>query len=151
MDSNDIKRLSDFLYSGDKERLKTEVTKMNNSLFLHVIAANYNWDDGFEIPNLIINNCSCDLGTALLLFYNADGYRFLESHINNLSGSNTQWELFITHLYKKIQNNEFKSQSISYTPQISRVQVFKLKKNNPNTPNIFLERSPGIDTEIPVL
>ena len=46
---------------------------------MHIIAANYNWDNGFEIPYNIINNKNCDLGTALMIFYDADGYRVLEN------------------------------------------------------------------------
>jgi hypothetical protein len=151
MDSEDKKRLRNLLYDENKENLKTEIIKLDNSLLLHIIAANYNWDSGFEIPSLIINNSTCDLGTALMMFYNADGYRILESGTNDLSDANVHWKLFITDLYNKIKSNDFKSQSISYTPQINKVQIFKLKKNNPDIPNIFLERSPGIDTDIPVL
>lgn len=32
------------------------------------IAQNYNWDDGFDIPQAIVGNKYCDLGTALMEF-----------------------------------------------------------------------------------
>lgn len=151
MDSKDIKKLKDLLYNENNTNLSKEVINMENPLSLHVLAANYNWDNGFEIPNLIINNKNCDLGTALLMFYNADGFRFLESGDTDYPKSLSKWKDFMTNLFHRIKNNDFKSQSISYTPQISKVQMFKLKKINPNIPNIFFERSPGIEVDIPVL
>lgn len=38
----------------------------------------YNWDNGFEIPNEILADSSCDLALALEVFYLADGYGYLE-------------------------------------------------------------------------
>ena len=151
MDSKDITKLKDLLYNENNAKLAEEIINMENPLMLHVFVANYNWDNGFEIPNLIINNKNCDLGTALLMFYNADGFRFLESGDIHYSDSLSKWKDFITNLFYKIKNNDFKSQSISYTPQISKVQIFKLKKNNPNIPDIFFEHSSGNEIDIPVL
>ena len=66
------------LYSEDKDYTVSEIKGITNSELLHIIAGNYNWDNGFEIPYSIINNENCDLGTALMIFYYADGYRVLE-------------------------------------------------------------------------
>ncbi|MCR2803381.1 DUF4274 domain-containing protein [Paenibacillus soyae] len=51
---------------------------MSSPLHLHINAANYNWDSGFEVPKAILGNENCDFGTGLLMFYRADGYRLLE-------------------------------------------------------------------------
>ena len=68
----------ELLYSEDKDYTVSEIKGITNSELLHIIAGNYNWDNGFEIPYSIINNENCDLGTALMIFYDADGYRVLE-------------------------------------------------------------------------
>lgn len=67
------------LYSENKKDTIDDIKSITDSELLHVIAGNYNWDNGFEIPYNIIKNKNCDLGTALMIFYDADGYRVLEN------------------------------------------------------------------------
>jgi hypothetical protein len=151
MNNKELEKLKELLYCEDSEEIKKEVKHINNSILLHIFAANYNWDNGFEIPNIIINNEHCDLGTALMMFYSADGYRLLENQTNVFSSQVTDWKEFTFNLYHKIKNNEFKKQEISFTPQLSKVQIYKLKKTNPNIPDVFLNKSPGNEIEIPIL
>ena len=46
---------------------------------LHTYMEYYNWDDGFEIPQKVLSKICCELSTALLIFYLADGERYLEN------------------------------------------------------------------------
>ena len=139
--------IKDLLYN-DMDKLRDAIRVINEQDALHIIAANYNWDNGFEIPKLIIDNENCDLGTALLIFYRADGYRILETNdISILPDS--EWKEFIFDLYSRIKINDFKSTNISYTPELSKVQLFKLKKNNPHIPSVIVEKSPGKEIDIP--
>lgn len=46
-----------------------EINKMRNPLYIHIFAANYNWNSGFEVPKAILDNENCDFGTGLLIFY----------------------------------------------------------------------------------
>lgn len=151
VDNNNLKWLKDILYCDNNELIKKDIKLINNSHCLHVLAANYNWDNGFEIPKEIVNNNNCDFGTALMLFYDADGYRLLDTDIESSLFELVEWKDFISNLYNKILNNEFKNQNISYTPQISKVQRYKLKKKNPNIPDIILQKSPGFEAEVPKL
>ncbi|MDE7097857.1 MAG: DUF4274 domain-containing protein, partial [Ruminococcus sp.] len=50
---------------------------ITDSKLLHMIMANYNWDNGIEIPKTVIANSFCDLGTALMVFSFFGGYEFL--------------------------------------------------------------------------
>ena len=113
------------------------------------IAGNYNWDDGFEIPLAIINNQFCDLGTALMIFYLAEGEAILDLKLDSdVSG---EWEELVSVLYDMILNDRFKYKNISYTPELSKVQLYKIKKKNPNAPSVFLVKTPGDIIEIPFL
>lgn len=56
------------LYSEDIKETIDKIEDITDSELLHIIAGNYNWDNGFEIPHSIINNENCDLGTALMIF-----------------------------------------------------------------------------------
>ncbi|WP_418581191.1 DUF4274 domain-containing protein [Megasphaera sp.] len=44
------------LYSENKKDTIDEIKSITDSELLHIIAGNYNWDNGFEIPYNIINN-----------------------------------------------------------------------------------------------
>ena len=39
---------------------------------LYRLAEEYNWNDGFEVPLAIVQNQACDLGLALMLFWEID-------------------------------------------------------------------------------
>ncbi|UZQ49371.1 DUF4274 domain-containing protein [Clostridium kluyveri] len=145
MDNTEYKWVQDILYEENKDIIKSEIERMDNSIALHIFAGNYNWNNGF------INNESCDLGTALMLFYNADGYRMLEDEQGFTSSNLDKWKKFLTDLYDKIVNKKFKLQSIAFTPPLTKIQIFKLKKKSTNIPSIFLENLLGNEVEIPKL
>jgi hypothetical protein len=131
--------LMEILENNNVELLKQKIERIEDPKFLHELSINYNWDNGFLIPSLIVENENCDLGTALLLFYHSDGFALLGSdYCHDLEGRN-EWYKFIIELYSKIEMNDFKHRNISYEPNITRVQKFKLQKKNPDLSSIFLE------------
>ncbi|MED4453840.1 DUF4274 domain-containing protein [Metabacillus fastidiosus] len=141
---NDTEWITQLLQTENSEIIGMEISRIDNPVLLHNIALNYNWDDGFKLLNLIINNGNCELGTALMLFYNADGYLLLnENSKNNITGQK-EWLAFINTLFNKLLNNKFCSKKISYQPGLSKVQKYKLKKANPNIPEMFFE---GVKTK----
>ena len=85
------------------------------------------------------------------MFYDADGYRLLELENEIIESSLEDWKEFLTKLYKKILYDDFSIQSISFTPPLTKIQVFKLKKSNPSISDVFINKSPGNEIEIPVL
>lgn len=44
---------------------------ITNPVEYHLIAANYNWDDGSEVLSWIINSSLCDKGTVMMIFWRA--------------------------------------------------------------------------------
>lgn len=79
----------------------------NNSLFLHYFAANDNWNSGFDVPTIILENEACDFGTGLLMFYFADGYRMLENPDEVSSSTLKEWKDFFCKIHTKFSNGFF--------------------------------------------
>jgi hypothetical protein len=149
MDEKDIRILEELLYHKEKEEVISQLSAINNPLILHFFAANYNWNNGFDIPNALLENEKCDLGTGLLMFHDADGYRMLENPEEVLDSSLEEWKDFLCKLYNRLKNAEFTSRSISYNPELTKIQKLKLKKGNLKTPDILMNQSPGEAMDIP--
>lgn len=149
MDNEDINLLEQLLYNTDKNYIINQLMNTNNSLLLHYFAANYNWNSGFEVPTVILENEACNFGTGLLMFYYADGYRMLENPYEVSSSSLEDWKVFLVKVYNKLINLEFKSQNISFDPELTKIQKYKLKKSNPNIPEVLISKSPGDVVDIP--
>ncbi|NGM85212.1 DUF4274 domain-containing protein [Paenibacillus sp. 7124] len=146
----ELQELKDLLYAEENSNIIAEIKNMS-PLELHILAANFNWNSGFEIPEAILGNGNCDLGTGLLLFYRADGYRVLESKDAVSESAQSEWKDLISNLFDRIVDDDFPNKTISFTPPLTKVQAFKLRKSNPSIPEVFLDKSPGDDVAIPVL
>ncbi|MBU8568307.1 DUF4274 domain-containing protein [Virgibacillus pantothenticus] len=149
MDEKDIIFIEQLLYSTDKDYVLNQLKNIDKPLLLHYFAANYNWNSGFEAPTVILENENCDLGTGLLMFHYADGYRLLESSDEFSSSSLMEWKGFLRKIYNKLLNLDFQSQNISFDPELSKIQKYKLKKNNPEIPDVLISKSPGEEIDIP--
>jgi hypothetical protein len=151
MDKKDIRILEELLYNVEKEDVISQLSTIDNPIILHFFAANYNWNNGFDIPKALLENENCDLGTGLLMFHDADGYRMLENPEEVLDSSLEEWKDFLCNLYNRLENAEFTSRSILYNPELTKIQKFKLKKGNPKTPGILMDQSPGEAVDIPII
>ncbi|MEH7392337.1 DUF4274 domain-containing protein [Bacillus sp. JJ1503] len=149
MDQKDISFLEELLYNTDKYDVISRLSSIDNPLMLHYFAANYNWNNGFDVPKALLENENCDLGTGLLMFHYADGYRILENPEEVLSSTLEEWKDLLFKLFNKLKNFEFKTQNISFTPELTKIQIYKLRKNNANIPDILISKSPGAVVEIP--
>lgn len=83
------------------------------------------------------------------MFHYADGYRMLENPDEVSSSSLDRWREFLNRVEYKLINLEFKSQDISFDPELTKIQIYKLKKNNPDIPDILISKSPGEIVDIP--
>lgn len=143
--------LQKLLYGMDDSDVVKTLTNIDDSVLLHHFAANYNWDNGFSIPMGILENEMCDLGTGLLLFYHADGYSMLDSFADMLGSTVDDQHVFLNVAYFKIVNLQFNQQSISFTPELTKIQRYKLKKKHPNLPDVIINESPGLVLDVPVV
>lgn len=149
MDAEQLKRLSNILYSESMAEAVKLVQSINSEDELFILLDNYNWDNGFEVPEAIITHPKCTLSIALLAFYRADGIRYLvegeDAFANPLSKS---WETFIKKVYDNLLKERYPSGSISYQPEITNIQKFKLKKLHPNLSSFILDGVSGKDLHI---
>ena len=146
-----IEEIHDLLYSENKNDTIQKIEQIGDKEKLHIIAYNYNWNNGFEIPLSILKNKNCDMGTALMLFFNADGIRVLEDIKQVKESELKEWSKFILDLFNKINQEEFKSDEIKFKPDLSKVQIFKIKKKNPLLKNYFIEETGSKFVDIPVI
>lgn len=149
LNNKDISTLKELIYHTKKDDLINRISKIDNPLILHNFAANFDWNNDFDVPKAILVNESCDLGTGLLIFQYADGYRLLESPVEVSASPFKEWKDFLFEVNDKLINLEFKSKDISFNPELTKTQIYKLKKNNPNIPEILISISPGNVVAIP--
>ena len=149
MDEINLNKLSYILYSESNDKAVELVKSINSEDELFVLLDNYNWDNGFEVPEAIITHPNCTLSVALLAFHRADGIQYLLEgeaiFANRLSKS---WEDFIKEVYDKILKKQYSNGSISFQPEITKIQKFKLNKLNPNFDPFILDGVLGKDLHI---
>lgn len=143
-----VKVLQNLLYSMQTQDVKNALASCSDSTILHIYAYNYNWNNGFDIPLAIINNSACTLGTALMIFYLADGYRYLTER--NIVSDFPEWFSFVSGLYERISAGTYTDTSIAFSVPLSKVQVFKLKKQLAESEQIFVTPIDGENFNIPV-
>lgn len=119
--------------------LKERLSQINDSEILHLILLGYNWDDGLEIPQIIMDNQFCELGTALEMFYLAEGLDYLENKEQCEYIEDIEWITFVKKLYFSIIQGEFSKGCIEFSPPLSKVQIFKLKKKIREDEMVFIQ------------
>lgn len=141
MDENKISSVKELLYDTDNDEVKRTIFQTEDQEILYVYAYNYNWDNGFDIPQTVLDNEKCDLSIALLIFYRADGLSYLEDKSDN--ANLPQWSSFIKRLYDSILTGKYQRGEIEFKVPLSKVQLFKLKKVIAEEENIFTENIEG--------
>lgn len=148
MEEDKILKVKSLLYDSVKEEVQTTLSQIKEEDILYVYAYNYNWDNGFEIPQVILDNVQCDLSIALLLFYRADGVSYLLD--KSCTESLSQWSSFIKGMYNSILDDKYRAGKIGFKVPLSKVQLFKLKKVLTEQENVFVENIMGDSLDITV-
>lgn len=134
-----VSKVKELIFDKSKEEVLEELDSIEMADFLHIYMANYNWDDGFDIPRKIISKDCCELSTALMVFYLADGIRYLENKDEVKNSSLTVWASFLQELYSQIMNGKFIEGDIFFEPPMSKVQLYKLKKVLQEDEEVFVK------------
>ena len=134
------------LYEQTFEEAEAFLSSCDDSAVLHVFAYNHNWSDGFDLPRVVIDNPACSLSTALTVFYLADGYTYLTE--KDEAEDIPEWQDFITYLYQRILDGKFVERDIAFNLPLSKVQVFKLKKQLNEKEQVFVTPIEGEDLDL---
>ena len=141
MDENKISSIKALLYDTDNDEVKRTIFQTDDQEILYVYAYNYNWDNGFDIPQTVLDNDKCDLSIALLIFYRADGLSYLEDKSDN--ANLPQWSSFIKRLYESILTGKYQKGKLEFKVPLSKVQLCKLKKAIAEAEKIFTKNIEG--------
>lgn len=149
MNKHQIQQISDILYTESNVKAVSYINNLQTEDELFVLLDNFNWDNGFEMPQAVIDHSKCTLSIALLAFYRADGIRYLldaeAAYSNSLS---KEWEDFVKDVYDKIIRKKFPNGNITFQPEITRIQKFKLKKLKLALNSISIDGVSGKDLNI---
>ena len=149
MDETKLNKLLYILYSESNDKAVELVKSINSEDELFVLLDNYNWYNGFEVPEAIINHPNCTLPVTLLAFHRADGIQYLlEGEAIFANRLLKSWGNFIKEVYDKILKKQYPNGSISFQPEITKIQKFKLNKLNPNLDSFILDGVLGKDLHI---
>lgn len=149
MEIEQLKTISYILNPENKKETFEIIRTISNEDELFVLLDNYNWDNGFEVPTEILSNPHCTLSTALLAFYRADGYRYLSEGDSIFKNRLTKdWEIFLKSVLRRILNKEFQIGNITFNPELTKIQKFKLKKLNPSLDPVLIDGVQGKDLNI---
>jgi hypothetical protein len=140
--------ITNLIYNASETEVKNYLQSCMDKEDLYLYAFNYNWEDGFDIPNIILNNPSCTISTAKLIFWRADGANYLHSKIfdNDLP----EWSVFISKLYSRILAQEFAPDNFQLIVPLNKIQKLRLKKTIDLQDRFLIEDSAGIDLDIEV-
>lgn len=137
------------MYNSSIDDIISFIKNNEDSIILHHIAYNYNWNNGLDIPKEIIESKYCDLATALMIFEDAEGYlMFLDQNWKELYGKDADFLLLLRH---KIEKDDFKYSNIEFKPSLTRTDIFHLKKSYPNINRIFIEGIKGKKIDIIII
>jgi len=140
------KSVEEFIYEEVDQQKIIEQTV--DPQLLYVLMYNYNWDDGFETPIKAIENKCCELSTALMIYYMAGGVEYLFDKTDEEYDSEDEWYNFISRLYENIMNRKYIEGDILFVPELSKVEMFKLKKVLKSDEYIFIENHGNINLNI---
>ena len=149
MDNRQIEQIADILYAESNDKAVASLEQLQTEDELFVLLDNFNWNNGFEVPKAVLTHSKCSLSVALLAFYRADGIRYLlEGEAAFANPLSKEWEVFVKDVYTKILRGQFPSGAISFQPEITKIQKFKLKKLKPEIDERFLEGISGKDLNV---
>ena len=149
MDNRQIQPIADILYADSNAKAVTFLKQLQTEEELFVLLDNFNWDNGFEVPKAVLSHSKCSLSVSLLAFYRADGIRYLlEGEAAFENSLSEEWEGFLKDVYTSILRGQFPSGTISFQPEITKIQKFKLKKLRPEIDEVFLDGISGKDLNV---
>lgn len=100
----------------EEEPDREQFDKIDNPLELHFIACFYNWDDGEEVLEWIVNNPLCDQGTAKMIFWRSQPSFYTQfATADEADYESGMFELVRT-IMDKLEQGFYRNAEIGYDP-----------------------------------
>ena len=93
-----------------------EIFKTLNSTELHFLADIYNWDDGIEVLDWILDSNKCDKGTASMIFWRSSPDYYFEKPENEIEEHEKETFNLLKKIIQKFKDNKFRRSSLKYNP-----------------------------------
>lgn len=122
-------RIDQIQYEDDLDKAIGIAKLSENPCFLQQYSISYNWDSGLSLPTAIANNKYCDLGTALTLFWLAEGMSYFLGELDR-NEYNRDWANLCDLLIDRLVNGFYKLGPVSFKPNINKVTIYKYNKAN---------------------
>ncbi len=140
--------ITNLIYNASEDEVKHYLQSCTDKEDLYLYSFNYNWEAGFDIPNIILNNPVCTISTAKLIFWRADGVSYLRAKV--FDDDLPEWSIFISKLYSRILAQEFSSDEFQLIVPLNKIQKLKLRKEIDLQDQFLVEDSTGIDLDIEI-
>ncbi|MBL7717372.1 MAG: DUF4274 domain-containing protein [Flavipsychrobacter sp.] len=105
---------------------------INNPLELHFIADNYNWDDGVELLDWIINSPLCDKATAMMLFWRAQPDYYTEYATKEEANYDGDIWMLLQRIIQNVEKGFYTHQQLEYDSRKDPAAE-KIDMDNPNS------------------
>jgi hypothetical protein len=100
----------------DKKRADFDPFKKLSSTEQYYLADIYNWDDGVEILNWIIDSEKCDKGTASLIFWRSEPDFYIEKTAETIPSYEKEVFDLLQKIISKFNSNSFKRGRLKFDP-----------------------------------
>ncbi len=104
--------------SVQEKQVDITLFKKLSSIEQYYLADKYNWDDGDEILNLIIDSEKCDKGTASLIFWRAEPDFYLRYTNKTIASYEIKTFELLQKIVSKFNNNSFKQSRLKFDPTL---------------------------------
>lgn len=119
--------------------------KLKSAEELHYLVANWNWDDGNQIPDAVLTHPECDYGTALRIYWSLIPDYFTEfENETEVPSVNREGYRLVKKVEKLLLGDHYKSEKIKFDP---RSVASWEEIDNPKIPAQLKNKSNGLDFE----
>ncbi len=131
-----------------KKRQLEGFHKLDSSEELQYLMEWWNWDDGNEIPNLVLNHPKCDYGTALMVYWMFDPSEYtMYDNEKNVPDFLLEDYKMLKELEHRLVAGEFVLSRIKYNPSLPQHSTPKALEN-PSIPEKLKKESNGDDFNV---
>ncbi|KPM30486.1 Hypothetical protein I595_3307 [Croceitalea dokdonensis DOKDO 023] len=90
------------------------IFKKLNSSDQYYLAENFNWDDGIDVLNWIIESPKCDSGTACMIFWKAEPDYYAEYNAETIGESDKEVFDLLQKIISKFKSSGFRKNKLKF-------------------------------------